>query len=144
MHSCFRIGNTQIMASDGRAEGKPMFKGFALSLSAKDEDDADRMFNALAAGGQVQMPLGKTFFSPRFGMVADRFGMGWMVIALPPEVQPARAPTSSSAACSTLRANWFGPASPIQSTCSQWWGPKGFKVIASKMDLRPGGSYHYG
>ena len=52
----------------------------ALSLNAKDEADADRMFNALSDGGQVQMPLGKTFFSPRFGMVADKFGVGWMVI----------------------------------------------------------------
>jgi PhnB protein len=81
MHSCFRIGNTQIMASDGRAEGKPMFKGFALSVSAKDEADAERMFKALADGGQVQMPLAKTFFSPSFGMLADRFGVNWMVIA---------------------------------------------------------------
>jgi uncharacterized glyoxalase superfamily protein PhnB len=70
-----------------RALGKPVFQGFALSLSATDEADADRLFNALANGGQVQMPLVKTFFSPRFGMVADRFGVGWMVIALPPDVR---------------------------------------------------------
>jgi PhnB protein len=101
MHSCFRIGNTQVMASDGRALGKPVFQGFALSLLAADEADADRLFTALANGGQLQMPLAKTFFSPRFGMVADRFGVGWMVIALPrsrrirhqPRVRrPTRAP----------------------------------------------------
>jgi PhnB protein len=90
VHASFRIGNTQIMASDGRAQGKPIFQGFALSLSAKDEADADRLFNALAEGGQVQMPPAKTFFSPRFGMVADRFGVGWMVIALPPGRSPKR------------------------------------------------------
>ena len=83
MHSALRIGDTVVMASDGMAGGKPEFKGFALSVNAKDAAEADRMFAALGKGGQVQMPLGKTFFSPRFGMVADRFGVSWMVIVLP-------------------------------------------------------------
>ncbi len=82
MHASFKIGETSVMASDGRNTGHPDFKGFALSLNAKDEADADRLFNALADGGQVQMPLGKTFFSPRFGMVADKFGVGWMIIVM--------------------------------------------------------------
>ena len=80
MHSAFRVGDTLIMASDGMAGGKPEFKGFSLSVNAADEADADRLFAALGKGGQVQMPLGKTFFSPRFGMVTDKFGVGWMVI----------------------------------------------------------------
>jgi PhnB protein len=80
MHSAFRVGDTLVMASDGMAGGKPEFKGFSLSVSAADEKEADRYFNALAKGGQVTMPMGKTFFSPRFGMVTDKFGMGWMVI----------------------------------------------------------------
>jgi PhnB protein len=80
MHSSFRIGDTIIMASDGRATGKPNFDGFSLSLSVASEAEADRRFNALADGGEVIMPLGKTFFSPRFGMVSDRFGVKWMVI----------------------------------------------------------------
>jgi len=80
MHSAFRIGETLIMASDGMAQGKPEFKGFSLSIDARDEAEADRLFAALGHGGQVQMPMTKTFFSPRFGMVADRFGVGWMVI----------------------------------------------------------------
>ena len=80
MHSCFRIGESAIMASDGRATGKPVFQGVALSLSAPTVADTDRMLAALADGGQVQMPLAKTFFSPRFGMVADRFGVWWMII----------------------------------------------------------------
>ena len=83
MHSAFRIGDTLVMASDGMAGGKPEFKGFSLSVNAADEKEADRLFAALGKGGQVQMPLGKTFFSPRFGMVADRFGVGWMVIVPP-------------------------------------------------------------
>jgi len=80
MHASFRIGDTTVMASDGRAMGKPNFDGFSLSLTVPNEAEADRRFNALADGGQVVMPLGKTFFSPRFGMVADRFGVKWMVI----------------------------------------------------------------
>jgi PhnB protein len=80
MHACFRIGDTAVMASDGRCTGKPNFQGFSLSLDARDEADAKRLFGALAEGGQVHMALGKTFFSPAFGMVADRFGVQWMVI----------------------------------------------------------------
>ncbi|RZI44684.1 VOC family protein [Herbaspirillum sp. HC18] len=80
MHAAFRIGDTTLMASDGHCQGNPEFKGFSLSVSAQDEATAEKMFAALAEGGQVQMPLTKTFFSPRFGMVADRFGVGWMVI----------------------------------------------------------------
>jgi PhnB protein len=80
MHANFRIGDTDVLASDGRCLGQPKFQGFSLSLWTKTEAEADKKFAALADGGQVQMPLGKTFFSPRFGMVADKFGIGWMVI----------------------------------------------------------------
>jgi len=79
MHTCLRIGDTMVMASDGRCEGAPSFQGFSLSLAVADEAEADRVFAALAQGGQVQMPLTKTFWSPRFGMLSDRFGVGWMV-----------------------------------------------------------------
>ena len=81
MHACLRVGGTAIMLSDGRNTGHPEFKGISLSLNAKDEGDADRLFNALQEGGQVQMPLDKTFFAKRFGMVADKFGVSWMIIA---------------------------------------------------------------
>lgn len=79
MHSCMRIGDANIMASDGRCAGQASFQGFSLSLTAANEADARRKFAALAEGGQVQMPLDKTFWSPLFGMVADRFGVGWMI-----------------------------------------------------------------
>ncbi len=79
MHMSLRIGETTILASDGRCQGKPNFQGFALSLTVANEAEAERLFAALGDGGQVQMPLAKTFFSPRFGMVADRFGVSWMV-----------------------------------------------------------------
>jgi PhnB protein len=84
MHACMRIGETEVMASDGRSMGQPVFQGVSLSLSVPSEAEADRLFNALGEGGQVQMPIGKTFFSPRFGMVADRFGVSWMVVTTPP------------------------------------------------------------
>jgi len=79
MHASLRIGDSTVMASDGRCEGRPTFQGFALSLTVPSEAEAERLFAALTDGGQVQMPLAKTFFSPRFGMVADRFGVSWMV-----------------------------------------------------------------
>ena len=85
LHSCFRIGDSRIMASDGYCKGKPDFQGFSLTLQAADKDEADRLFKALEPGGQVQMPLTETFFSPRFGMVADRFGVSWMIVTMPEE-----------------------------------------------------------
>jgi PhnB protein len=78
MHANFRIGDSVIMAADD-CSGHPTFQGFSLSLTVKSEAEADRAFAALCDGGQVRMPLTKTFFSPRFGMLADRFGVGWMV-----------------------------------------------------------------
>jgi len=80
MHASFTVGDTQLMASDGMGSGKASFQGISLALSPADEAEARRYFNALADGGQVQMPLTKTFFSPAFGMVADRFGVSWMVV----------------------------------------------------------------
>ena len=80
MHAYLQIGESKVMASDGQCSGRPSFQGFSLSLMVRDEAEAERLFKALADGGQVQMPLEKTFFSPRFGMVEDRFGVSWMVL----------------------------------------------------------------
>jgi len=80
MHASFRVGETTVMASDGQCTGQPSFQGFSLSLTVSTEAEAEKLFGALANGGQVQMPLAKTFFSSRFGMVADRFGVGWMIL----------------------------------------------------------------
>lgn len=80
MHSQFQIGDTTIMASDGRNSGNPNFQGIMLSIAAQSGAEVDKLFNGLAEGGQVTMPLGKTFFSRRFGMLADKFGVGWMVL----------------------------------------------------------------
>ena len=83
MHAAFRIGDTQLLASDGYSGGKPHFEGISLSISARDDAEAKRIFNALGDGGKVNMPLAKTFFASSFGMVDDRFGVHWMVIAGP-------------------------------------------------------------
>ena len=86
MHSAFKIGDSVIMASDCRCQGgQEKFQGFSLSYSAPDPATVDRVFTALSEGGKVEMPLAKTFFSPRFGVVSDRFGVSWMVLVSPTE-----------------------------------------------------------
>jgi PhnB protein len=80
MHAEFHVGNTTVMASDGMCSGKPDFQGFSISLEAPNDAEAKRLFDALADGGEVRMPLGPTFFASSFGMAADRFGVGWMII----------------------------------------------------------------
>jgi len=80
MHSSLRIGDSRIMATDGQCTGKSDFKGITLSVSVANDAQAQRAFNALADGGKVHMPLSKTFFSSSFGIVADRFGVSWMVL----------------------------------------------------------------
>jgi PhnB protein len=80
MHASLHIGDTVVLASDGKCTGQMAFQGFALTITASDDAEARRLFSALGDGGQVQMPLGKTFFASSFGMLADRFGMTWMVL----------------------------------------------------------------
>lgn len=83
MHANLRIGDSIVLASDGRCQGQPNFQGFSLSLTAKDGAEAERLFTALSDQGKVHMPLAKTFFSSHFGMLADRFGVTWMVYVAP-------------------------------------------------------------
>jgi PhnB protein len=83
MHAQFKVGDTELMCSDGNCRGQPRFEGVSLALSVPDDATAKKRFTALAAGGQVQMPLAKTFFSTSFGMVQDKFGVGWMVMTTP-------------------------------------------------------------
>jgi PhnB protein len=92
MHTSFRIGETQIMASDGRNRGEPKFEGFSLSVQVGSEAECNKVFAALGDGGEVTMPLSKTFFAKSFGMVKDRFGVHWMVI-VPAEQTQQRAQT---------------------------------------------------
>ncbi len=80
MHAELQIGESVVMVSDGMCSGKPQFQGITLCLRVNSAEEAKRRFDALGHGGQVQMPFSETFFSPGFGMVADRFGVSWMVI----------------------------------------------------------------
>jgi PhnB protein len=83
MHAQVQIGDATVLMSDGRCTGNTNFQGFALAVTADTADtesEADKTFNALADGGKVTMPMAKTFFSPRFGMLTDKFGVGWMVL----------------------------------------------------------------
>jgi PhnB protein len=80
MHANLRIGDKTVLVSDGRCTGQPSFQGFSLAITAADETEADRVFTALSKGGTVTMPMAKTFFSPRFGMLTDQFGVGWIVL----------------------------------------------------------------
>jgi PhnB protein len=80
MHAAIKIGDTQILLSDGQCTGKAAFSGIALALSADSPAEADKLFNALSKGGKVTMPMTETFFANRFGMCSDKFGVGWMVI----------------------------------------------------------------
>ena len=86
MHASFHVGDTPIMASDGCGDTSA-FAGFSLSLAVATEAEADKYFNALAERGEVAMPLDKTFWSPRFGMLKDKFGMGWMINTIPADQQ---------------------------------------------------------
>ena len=86
MHASLKIGDTVLMASDGRCDGQANFEGFSLSITVPDEAEAQRVFAALGEGGLITMPLEKTFWAPKFGMLTDRFGVGWMVsVAHKPE-----------------------------------------------------------
>jgi len=83
MHASLHIGDSVLMASDGRCTGNARFEGIALTIQARDDAHAEQLFTALSAGGKVEMPLAQTFFASRFGMLADRFGVGWMIISNP-------------------------------------------------------------
>ncbi len=79
MHTTLRVGDTLLMASDGMCDGKANFEGFSLSITVADAAEAERVFAALSEGGLVTMPLEKTFWAAKYGMLQDRFGVGWMV-----------------------------------------------------------------
>jgi PhnB protein len=80
-HAVLNIGDTVVLASDGQGEGQPEFNGFSLSLTASDDAEAERLFAALSDGGSVQVPLAPTPFASRLGLVADKFGVPWMVVS---------------------------------------------------------------
>ncbi|MFL6537470.1 MAG: VOC family protein [Chthoniobacterales bacterium] len=79
MHASVRVGQTTFMASDGRCEGEPGFEGFTMSVTVPNDAEAERVFGALSDSGKVEMPLMQTFWTSKFGMLEDKFGVGWMV-----------------------------------------------------------------
>jgi PhnB protein len=83
MHASLTIGSSNVMCTDGQNQGKEKFSGISLSMSAANDAEAQHAFTALSAGGNVMMPLGKTFFSSNFGMVQDKFGVVWMIVVMP-------------------------------------------------------------
>lgn len=85
MHACFHVGGSTLMASDGMCNGQAKFEGISLTINATSIEESERLFAAIGEGGNVQMPMGETFFSSRFGMVADKFGVSWMVIVAQPQ-----------------------------------------------------------
>jgi PhnB protein len=80
MHALFAVGDSKLMASDCNCKGQASFQGISLTINCKDDAEAEQLFAALGAGGMVQMPMTETFFATKFGMVADKFGVSWMVI----------------------------------------------------------------
>jgi len=85
MHASFKVGDSTLFASDGNCGGKPNFAGVTLTIDAASDAEADKLFAALGQGGQIQMPMAETFFASRFGMVADKFGVSWMVLKSRPQ-----------------------------------------------------------
>ena len=148
MHACVRIGDTDVMMSDGDCAGRPAFQGFSLSITLGDAARAEQMFAALADGGQVQMPLGRTFWSPEFGMVADRFGVGWMI-----NVQPSVGTTTFTTPSDRelVGARVFDAPRQLvwdahvkQEHVPHWMtGPDGWTMPVCEIDLRRDGGWRF-
>ena len=146
MHARILAGGRFLMGSDtptGRYQ-KP--QGFSVSLSVGTPEEAERIFAGLSEGGSVFSPLVETFFAHRFGMLHDRFGIPWLINCEKAMANSKGEPGKPFVISRTFDAPrdlvWKAFTDPDRM--AQWWGPKGVEIIASKMDLRPGGTYHYG
>ena len=157
IHACLSIGGRLLMGSDTPPAGVPAMggeagsgdfktpQGFRANVSAETPAEAERIWSGLTEGGSIASPLGETFFAHRFGMFTDRFGTPWM-ITCPKQTESCKADTKPFTIARTLDAPrdivWTCFTDPRRM--QQWWGPKGVTITASRMDLRPGGTYHYG
>lgn len=147
MHALLRIGKTMLMMSDGSCSGSPDFKGFFLSLTTRSPEEAEERFAALSEGGKVSVPLCKTFFSPSFGMLHDRLGVGWMVVADSTGDHPDD--TSSGSKQFSISRELSAPRDLVWKAWTEperllrWWGPVGWKLEILRHELRPGGVFHY-
>ena len=145
MHARLVVGGHALMGSDYPPGHARTAQGFRANISVADPAEAERIFHALGEGGTVSMPLAETFFAHRFGMLEDRFGTPWMINCekAPPPGQIAAKPFVTSRELDAPR-DLVWKAFTEAERMKQWWGPKGVTIIASRMDLRPGGTYHYG
>ena len=144
MHCALQIDDATLLASDAMSNEGTRFDGFTLSLNAADAAQAEQRFKALSAGGQIRMPLGKTFWSPCFGMLTDRFGVGWMIGVNDPPQAAAPQPDESrelvlqrviNVPREKLYRAWTEP-----ELIKQWFAPKPWTTPHVEFDLRPGGS----
>jgi len=145
MHARLEVGTALLMGGDAPSGRPSKPQGFCSSIHIDDPIEAERIFKDLGQGGQVTMPMAETFWARRFGMLTDRFGVPWMINCEKPTE------TAATAGNPFVIKRTFDVSRDVLWTCftdpermRQWWGPKGATIIASKMDLRPGGTYHYG
>ena len=143
MHARLAVGNRLLMGGDAPMGNHSKPQGFSVSIQVDKPADAERMFQALSDGGSVMMPIAETFWAQRFGMLTDKFGIPWMVnCELAGVADPKSKPFVISRTYSVPRDRlWKAFTDP--ALMQKWWGPKGATVTVSKMDLRPGGRYHY-
>ena len=153
IHARLMIGDVALMASDAPLEHYAPPQGFSVTLNINDTAEAERVFNALLEGGKATMPITETFWARKFGMLVDRFGVPWMVNCERPQPAAAAGSSTSSGAASgsefVISRTFSAPREAVFAAFTdpermkQWWDPKGVKIGTSKMDLRPGGTYHY-
>ena len=147
MHARLQVGDRLLMGGDAPPEHVTKAQGFCANIGVDTPAEAERIFHALAEGGTVTMPIAETFWAHSFGMLTDKFGTPWMVNCEKAMVSAA----GDAAAMPFVIQRTFDAPRELLWKCftepermGQWWGPKGVKIVSSKMDLRPGGTYHYG
>jgi uncharacterized glyoxalase superfamily protein PhnB/uncharacterized protein YndB with AHSA1/START domain len=145
MHARLKVGDRLLMGGDAPPERSSKPSGFCSHIMIDDPAEAERVFRELGEGGNVVMPIGETFWARRFGIVHDRFGVPWMVnceidMGAP---KPAVTPFVVSRTFNVPREKLWASFTDAERM-KKWWGPKGAKIVSSTLDLRPGGTYHYG
>jgi uncharacterized protein YndB with AHSA1/START domain/uncharacterized glyoxalase superfamily protein PhnB len=155
IHVSLHVGDGVLMGSDTPPAGlDPMPsghppephktpQGFRANVTVDSPAEAERIYDALAAGGTIAMPIGETFFARRFGMLNDKFGTPWM-ITCPKQMQAAESEPFVISRTFDVSRDTLWECFTDPERMRQWWGPQGVTIVAAKMDLRPGGTYHYG
>jgi uncharacterized glyoxalase superfamily protein PhnB/uncharacterized protein YndB with AHSA1/START domain len=143
MHARLQLGDRTLMASDAPPDRFQAPKGFYINIGVKDPAEAERIYEAMSVKGSVVMPIQETFWAQRFAMFVDQFGTPWMINCEKAGAAVDTSPFTLSRTFNAPREAVFGAFSDPERM-RKWWGPKGSKVVSSKMDLRPGGTYHYG